>query len=87
MRPSNKAQCIYGCDFELPNLIDRLISTVADQATARWWFSKAERLPRATSCQQHSDQTSQSAPASQCQVGLLVRGGVVRCESLLRLIR
>ena len=45
MRPSNKAQRALACDCELPNLSNRLIITLADQATARWWLAKAQQLP------------------------------------------
>ena len=85
MRPSNKAQrTLLVCDFDVPNLSNRLIITVADQATARWWLAKAQWLPGATPCRQQPDQTSQSSPASQWQVGLLVPGGVGSREALFR---
>ena len=85
MRPSNKAQrTLLVCDFDVPNLSNRLIITVADQATARWWLAKAQWLPGATPCRQQPDQTSQSSPASQWQVGLLVPGGVGSRQALFR---
>jgi hypothetical protein len=82
MRPSNKAQRAWVCDCDLPNLSNCLIITLADQATVLWWLAKAQRLPGATPCRSQPDQTSQSSPASQWQVGLLVPGGVGSREAL-----
>ena len=84
MRPSNKAQRALVCDCDLPNLINPLIINLADHATVRWWLAKAQRLPGATPCRQQPGQNSQSSPASQWQVGLLVPGGVGSREALFR---